>query len=185
MPHNFESNINAGDLYNTYAVKKNKPFSISETGAAFHPEEPPGPGELAIKQAWWQQTITNIDLLTRYPQIKMFCMFEFQKIEGANNADLRDFRITNNATVLAAFKADFASVQDRYVMANYTAPPPGYIVTPDGLFDPSSISDSGSSTSANIINEPQASPISRSSSIALIPLAISLVLMLFAAYSQF
>jgi hypothetical protein len=121
-------------LYNTYAVKRNKPFSISETGSAYHPEVSSGPSELDIKRVWWRQTITDADLLNRYPQLKMFCLFEFQKYEGANGADLRDFRISSKPEILSAFIRDFENVKDRYVFGNYTAPPAGWFVTPDGLF---------------------------------------------------
>ena len=143
----FEININSAELYNRYSASKNKPFIVSETGSPFHPDQPVGPGELAIKQAWWRQTITSADILTRFPQIKMVCQFEFSKYEGPSGNDLRDFRIWTNPVVLDAFLGDFAGIQDRYAMANYTAPPPGIIVTPDGLIDPSKTSSTLAPTS--------------------------------------
>ena len=115
----FEANINAYDLYQRYGPGKNKPFLIAETGAAFHPREPVGPGELPIKQAWWRQTITNSTFLDTYSQIKLICMFEFIKIEGDNNNDLRDFRVSFNPDVASAFIQDFAAVKNRYYTTVY------------------------------------------------------------------
>lgn len=56
------------DFYATFAEKNNKPFFVTESGAAFHAYQvpnpnstvnvgaiAPGPGALAIKQAWWRQ----------------------------------------------------------------------------------------------------------------------------------
>ena len=44
-PGEFEDNINSYNLYQTYAAKKNKPFMIAETGAAWHSASlDPGPG---------------------------------------------------------------------------------------------------------------------------------------------
>jgi hypothetical protein len=147
--HEYETNINSYALYNTYAASKNKPFILSETGSPLHPEQPVGPGELAIKQAWWRQSITSADILTRYPQIKMVCQFEFSKYEGPSGNDLRDFRISTNLDILDEFKKDFAGVQHLYAMANYTAPPAGFIVTPDGLVDPSRTSSTLAPTSTS------------------------------------
>lgn len=118
-PNEFEVNLNYGGLYDFYATSKNKPFMISETAATFHSLVDPGPGEVAIKQTWWRQMMTNSTFLDLHPKIKLFCMFEFKKIE----TDLRDFRVTNNSEVLAAFKADFGAVSNRFVFTNYVAPP--------------------------------------------------------------
>jgi hypothetical protein len=78
-----EEVINHRDYYQKYAVQKNKPFFVTETGAAYHVNTPlgPGVGELATKQSWWQQTITNSQFLDGHPKIKAFCLFEFAKFE--------------------------------------------------------------------------------------------------------
>lgn len=85
-PGRAASIIDYGGYYQTYAVKKNKPFFISETGAAFHVNTPlgPGVGELATKQSWWRQLITNNTFLDQYPKIKAICLFEFAKFEESN-----------------------------------------------------------------------------------------------------
>jgi hypothetical protein len=118
-PGQFIANLNYGGFYDFYSVSKNKPLMIAETASTYHPESDPGPGELALKQAWWRQTMTNTTFLDQYSNIKLWCLFEFRKIE----TDLRDWRITNNTEVLEAFKRDFAPVAHRYVFSNYTPPP--------------------------------------------------------------
>ena len=79
----FEEEINYRNFYQLYGVQKNKPISISETAATFHINTPlgPGVGELAVKQSWWRQYITNRDFWNRYPKIKLLCLFEFAKFE--------------------------------------------------------------------------------------------------------
>ena len=123
-PGDFTANLNAAGLYATYAVSKNKPMLIAETGAAYHPNIPSGASELAIKQAWWRQSITSLTFLDQYPMVKLFCMFEFSKLEGDFGDDLRDFRVSHSSLVRDAFQKDFAGVKDRYVLATYVPPPP-------------------------------------------------------------
>ena len=74
----------------------NKPFIITETGAAFHISDSsngapidPGPGRLAMKQAWWRQVL-NSTFQSTYPKVKAYCSFEMEKTEEAT---LRDFSI--------------------------------------------------------------------------------------------
>ncbi|KAJ3305162.1 hypothetical protein HDV03_001924 [Kappamyces sp. JEL0829] len=124
----YESYTNAGNFYQTYAVKQDKPMVVSEGGAVFFSDQPAGPGEVAIKQAWWRQSITSGAFLDKYSQLKMFGLFEFKKAEDSSaflsTSPLSDFRISNNTEVLNAFKTDFANVTSRYLLAQYVAPPP-------------------------------------------------------------
>ena len=85
-PGKFELYINGGDFYNRFSVLKGKPMMIAETGAAFYTNTPKGPGvgELATKESWWKQFITNSTLLDLYPKIKLICLFEFGKYEESN-----------------------------------------------------------------------------------------------------
>ncbi|KAJ3023828.1 hypothetical protein HKX48_000516 [Thoreauomyces humboldtii] len=146
-----------------------KPFFISETAATYHDgylnatqvigqETPinPGPGIVAIKQAWWQQ-IFNATVFSTYPKMKGVCFFEFRKQEETT---LRDFRALGNpdpatftnATdpenqVLAAFKADMLSMQSNVQWAtvqtlsaqggNGTSASPGPGSSKSGAFRPS------------------------------------------------
>ena len=79
----------------------------------------PGPGELAIKQAYWRQFLTNPDLQKTYPKIKAAAVFEFLKPEELT---LRDFRVTANT--LDAFKADFNGNIANYIFAKGQDPEP-------------------------------------------------------------
>jgi hypothetical protein len=85
-PGKFVTQMTYGNFYETYCIQKNKPMAISETAAAFHLNTPlgPGVGELATKQSWWQQYITNKEFWETFPKIKLLCLFEFAKIEESN-----------------------------------------------------------------------------------------------------
>lgn len=115
VPGKFEEFLNTGDFYQDYAVAKDKPFMVAETSSTFHVEQSVGPGELAIKQAWWQQFITNGTFLDAHPNIKLICLFEFQKVEETT---LRDWRFTTKSRILDAFKEDYEAVKDRYIDAS-------------------------------------------------------------------
>jgi len=125
-PGKFEEILNTGNFYQEYAVKHNKPVAIAETSSTFHLSlaTPPnvrlpiGPGELAIKQAWWNQFITSREFIAKYPKVKMICLFEFLKAEEST---IRDFRFTNNTEILNAFKTDIAPFMDTFILANSTA----------------------------------------------------------------
>ena len=103
----------------------NKPFIVVESAAAFHdgflynttnPNIDPGPGRLAIKQAWWRQTL-NSTLVSSMPKYKAYCSFEFVKAEELT---LRDFSMmgpvahsvnsTDMKIVQEAFKNDLRTV---------------------------------------------------------------------------
>ena len=45
------------DFYARYCADAihHKPLAIPETAALFNPQQPPGPGEFPLKQAWWRQ----------------------------------------------------------------------------------------------------------------------------------
>ncbi|RKP02712.1 hypothetical protein CXG81DRAFT_24677 [Caulochytrium protostelioides] len=86
-----------------------KPFMLTETAAAYHLNflsdgTPPfaGPGNVAVKQSWWQQYL-NPDFLARYPKFKAVCSFEFKKAEELT---MRDFSLTLDPAVAAAFVQD-------------------------------------------------------------------------------
>ncbi|TPX40860.1 hypothetical protein SeMB42_g03833 [Synchytrium endobioticum] len=122
----------------TFAENAGKPVSMAEWGIPYYisltPSEPggkptpidPGPGQLAMKRAWWSSSLTNKTLLNRYPLIKMFGLFEIIKEETGS---LRDFqflnRTTDSGTILSTFLADIASAEAagvKYVFASSTRP---------------------------------------------------------------
>ncbi len=69
------------DFYNMFAVGKNKPMAVPESGAVFY-EAPTaaGPGELAIKRAWWRE-VYNTGVFAQFPLLKLYSHFDEDKIE--------------------------------------------------------------------------------------------------------
>lgn len=117
------------NFYRDYAVAKNKPYMIAETAAAFHENSPfgAGVGELETKRSWWRQYITNPTFLAAHPNLKLICLFEFQKFEETfadGTPSLRDFRATTDPTILAAFLADLGPARSFYLTGNFTGTPP-------------------------------------------------------------
>ncbi|KAJ3012835.1 hypothetical protein HKX48_006066 [Thoreauomyces humboldtii] len=119
------------DFYNVYAVGDDKPFFVAEGGAALHEYMiantsdtanlgaiAVGPGEVALKQSWWQEYLTNATFLEAHPRLKAVSLFEWEKPEEVT---MRDFRISHAPAVLAAFKADFSSagIMSRYTLGGY------------------------------------------------------------------
>jgi hypothetical protein len=80
-------------------------------------------GELATKQSWWRQYITNATFLKKYPLFKLVCLFEVEKYEeefANGQPDLRDFRISFNPQVRNAFIEDLKTVASFYIFGNST-----------------------------------------------------------------
>ena len=111
-PGKFFEILNTGGFYDVYAKQRNKPVMIAETGASFHTDRPVGVGELAVKQSFWRQYITNATFLQSHPEIKLICLFEFLKQEEET---MRDFRVSNSTSIREAFLADFLPVKDFYL----------------------------------------------------------------------
>jgi hypothetical protein len=114
------------NFYDTFCTKAGKPMMITESGTAFHQNlltpaadtgstvVAPGPGELAMKQAFWRQFLTNADLSKEFPKIKGICMFEFDKPEELT---YRNFHSTN--VTLNALKADLDALpKGHYIYAD-------------------------------------------------------------------
>ncbi|KAI9173264.1 hypothetical protein H9P43_007395 [Blastocladiella emersonii ATCC 22665] len=104
------------NIYRDFAQARNKPFAIMETAAAYHPENlrANDPEELPMKRAWWRQVFSDATL-KRYPLLKLICWFDIAKRESVNGGlptapaagtDLRNFRMSWDANVRDAFKAD-------------------------------------------------------------------------------
>lgn len=130
------------DFYTTYCETPDRGCVISEAGAAFHVNTTMGDGEhwtterlrangpnqatrragigeLALQQAWWQDSWTNASFFAEFPKIKVVQLFEFSKVE---DYEQRDYRITYNSTILSAFLSDISSsVPNLYQGASYQA----------------------------------------------------------------
>lgn len=97
------------NFYATYATANALPFMVAETGILFNTEIAAGPGELAIKQAWWTQVFA---LAATLPLLDLTMWFEYSKPEGGLGAgggdeDVVDWRVLATPAVRAAFLADF------------------------------------------------------------------------------
>jgi len=93
------------DFYTRFSQLRNKPFILAESGSPFIVSAPPGPGELAIKQPWWLQTLK---LPSVYPNLKGVINFEESKGGGADQGgDVRDYRqvFSGDAGVVREFNA--------------------------------------------------------------------------------
>ncbi|TPX33036.1 mannan endo-1,4-beta-mannosidase [Synchytrium microbalum] len=142
----------AYDFYQLFVVGHDKPFCCSDCSAAFYlagifPDAisvPEGPGELFVKQSWWQQTITSSTTHSFYPRIKIWGLYEFRRV--ANNT-YQDFQILNDTDpngILPAFLQDVGSSSIRILTANKTS----VVVTPPNA--PSSSTKSSSHRKLNI-----------------------------------
>jgi hypothetical protein len=103
------------DFYTDYGVDRGKPVAIPET-AALVVRRGDTAGELAIKQAWWQQIFAD-ETLEQFPDLRMINWFEWDKFEPEVGADV-DWALTSDQTTNDLFKADLPS------WAQFASPPP-------------------------------------------------------------
>lgn len=94
------------DFYQVYGIEHNHPIAIVETAAIFTPSRS-GEGELAVKQAWWKQVLSD-ETADRFPQLKMINWFEWKKYEIEIN-DWVDWRAAGAPAIKDAFVADLPS----------------------------------------------------------------------------
>jgi hypothetical protein len=118
---NYTADKGGINFYNLYSAAKGKPFMITESGASYHTKLlatgaalPPGPGEMPIKKAFWNQYLTNPAIQSQFPLLKGICLFEFIKDEELTE---RDFFITKPG-IVEEFKKDFAAVAGKYALAD-------------------------------------------------------------------
>ncbi|TPX35147.1 mannan endo-1,4-beta-mannosidase [Synchytrium microbalum] len=117
------------DFYTMFAVNHNKPFACSECPAVFYGPGPyvgatgvaNGAGELPIKQNWWRQTITNASVLSVFPRLKLWGMFEYAVIEDGVFKNDQVLNASNPTGTLSAFLADLKSSSISFTNANATA----------------------------------------------------------------
>ncbi|KAI9101219.1 glycoside hydrolase superfamily [Phlyctochytrium arcticum] len=136
------SNPNGINFYQLYAspnaINGPKPMMISETAAGFHlnlvatPATPlaPGPGQLAIKQAYWRQFLANETFYASHPNLKAICLFEYIKNEESTR---RDFQSSFD-DVGAGLAADLAPLVSKGVVrtAKPVAPDAPIVTDPKG-----------------------------------------------------
>lgn len=91
------------NFYQVYGVEHGHPVAIPETSAIYTPTRD-GATELAVKQAWWRQVLSE-EVHARFPQVKMVNWFEWSKREVEIDDDV-DWRVGSTPQVTAAFTAD-------------------------------------------------------------------------------
>ncbi|RKO86375.1 hypothetical protein BDK51DRAFT_47510 [Blyttiomyces helicus] len=129
------------NFYQIYSANLNKPFFVTEIGAAYYsyklsgpsPQTPDipanrvaitgGPTEVELKQSLWANTYCNQTFLTQtFPNLRAVSIFEWQKLEGSPIGTHRDFRVTS-PSVLASFLTDFKAVAQYFSFAKPLAAP--------------------------------------------------------------
>ncbi|GAA5846837.1 hypothetical protein JCM9279_004460 [Rhodotorula babjevae] len=114
------------EWYQAYcAAKPSKACMFAEAGAAFHVDDDGSATQVQLQQAWLKDCVTSQTMLDRFPRIKLYMQFEYEKVEDSNSGtqDLRDYRILNVTEVRNEFIADIASLSDRFTWAQSRAPP--------------------------------------------------------------
>jgi hypothetical protein len=96
----------ASNFYEEYCVKHGKPLMIPET-AAFYNTEQPGPSELLLKQAWWQQVFAA---RSQFPKLKCINWFDEFKQEGVAQGNWIDWRVSADPRICSAFVRDLYAV---------------------------------------------------------------------------
>ncbi|KAJ3263240.1 hypothetical protein HK104_006672 [Borealophlyctis nickersoniae] len=119
------------NFYETFSKGKTKPMVISETGIAYYVNQPPGPGELAMKQTWWK-SLYNITLLKTYPLIRAVVWYDQAATEYGENIS---YALTLNTTILSAFQFDINSLPTgTLIYANETIVPSNGTMLANGTF---------------------------------------------------
>ncbi|KAI9017190.1 glycoside hydrolase superfamily [Gaertneriomyces semiglobifer] len=99
MPAGGAANVDlaARNFYGRFAIERNKPLAISESGAPWMVGS--AESELQVKQAWWTQTLSP-ETIARFPKLKLMVNFEERKDE---NGALKDWALTTNDAVLTPY----------------------------------------------------------------------------------
>ncbi|KAI8609136.1 glycoside hydrolase superfamily [Chytriomyces sp. MP71] len=120
-------------FYTMFAKGHNKPLVMSEGGAAFALSQqgvpgslPIGVGQVSYDMSYWQSGLSK-DTFSKYPKAKMFINFEYQRnaedpTPGKANGITRDYRVTQNKDVLAAFQTRLQSLQNYLQWADTFVP---------------------------------------------------------------
>jgi hypothetical protein len=91
------------DFYGRYGAQQHLPVAVTETAALYVPGER-GPGELAVKRAWWRQVFAE-DNAKVLPWLKMVNWFEWRKDEPEVRGVV-DWTATRDKKVAEAFRQD-------------------------------------------------------------------------------
>ncbi|KAJ3016589.1 UNVERIFIED_CONTAM: hypothetical protein HDU68_012139 [Siphonaria sp. JEL0065] len=91
------------NFYQMFAVGRNKPMMLPETGSPWIASWANATGattEVKVKEGWWSQLLSQ-ETLSKYPKLKLFVQFEEVKplpLDGV--PAIQDWRVTNNTNTL-------------------------------------------------------------------------------------
>ena len=100
------------DFYARYCADAihHKPLAIPETAALFNPQQPAGPGEFPLKQAWWRQVFNaseantnDANIAVEFPKLKCISWFDHYKAEAEAQDQWIDWRISSHPALRQAF----------------------------------------------------------------------------------
>ena len=95
------------DFVQTYSVDASKPLLV-ETGALYVPSRDAGPGEQAVKSAWWSQVFA-VSVRQAYPTLDTVVWLERARTEPEAGGALVDWRTTHTAELARAFRSALAA----------------------------------------------------------------------------
>lgn len=130
---------------------------FAESGAAYHTEATGGiAAQLAIQQAWMSGCTFNETFYDTYPRLKAFFQFEHAKEENDGGiADYRDYRVTNQTQVLAAFQSHLSAGATRFQLATPTTLPLGLQTTGRPANLPGGDGSNGTTSAVGIVFQTQ------------------------------
>ncbi|KAJ3074305.1 hypothetical protein HDU98_011569 [Podochytrium sp. JEL0797] len=117
-------------FYQDYAVQYNKPFMMSEGGAAINTQFTsdgvnytsinPGPGQAAIMMSYWNGYLFSSSFIAAHPLFRMAVSFEIYKqkedSDSANNFISRDYRVSVDPETRTAFSAALKQLDSQGIM---------------------------------------------------------------------
>lgn len=93
---------NRRSFYERFAADQRKPMLV-QTSALFNPSSPDGPGETAIKQAWWRQVFAADP---SYPWIRAISWLELNRREDEVGGDRVDWDATRPQSLADRLRDD-------------------------------------------------------------------------------
>ena len=162
-PDMFVANIRNGqnntDFYEMFAVGKNKPMLIAETGVFDPNKDPTSPGErnplneteqAEFKNEWLKQVYNVSTLKGEFPRLNAICYFHVNKTEPVIDTQshsfyniLADYRIPEDPNVYKDLISDsyFIGVENQPPIANFTYSPEKPVVNETITFNASASHD--------------------------------------------
>jgi beta-mannanase len=103
-----ETDIALLNFYNRFAIERNKPMILSESGAPYNHFSTAGSSELTIKQTWWRELLGGT-LQQNFPKLLGAVNFEERKADSGKIE--KDWKIVTSTdqTVISSFVSELPS----------------------------------------------------------------------------